>query len=39
MIKQLKEEVYNANIALVKSGLVTLTWGNVSGISRATVRL
>lgn len=35
MIKQLKEEVYNANIALVKSGLVTLTWGNVSGISRA----
>jgi L-ribulose-5-phosphate 4-epimerase len=35
MIDQLKEEVYKANITLVKSGLVTLTWGNVSGISRA----
>jgi L-ribulose-5-phosphate 4-epimerase len=35
MLKRLKEEVYKANITLVKSGLVTLTWGNVSGISRA----
>ncbi len=34
MLKQLKEEVYKANVALVKSGLVTLTWGNVSGINR-----
>jgi L-ribulose-5-phosphate 4-epimerase len=35
MLDRLKREVYEANIALVKSGLVTLTWGNVSGISRA----
>jgi L-ribulose-5-phosphate 4-epimerase len=35
MLKRLKEEVYKANITLVKSGLVALTWGNVSGISRA----
>ena len=34
MLKRLKEEVYKANITLVKCGLVTLTWGNVSGISR-----
>ncbi|RPI01874.1 MAG: L-ribulose-5-phosphate 4-epimerase AraD [Ignavibacteriae bacterium] len=31
MIKQLKEEVCAANIDLQKLGLVTLTWGNVSG--------
>lgn len=35
MIQQLKEEVYKANLDLVKHGLVTLTWGNVSGIKRA----
>lgn len=34
MIEQLKEEVCNANLELVKLGLVTLTWGNVSGIYR-----
>ncbi len=34
MLEQLKEEVCNANLELVKLGLVTLTWGNVSGISR-----
>jgi L-ribulose-5-phosphate 4-epimerase len=28
---QLKSDVYNANIALVESGLVMLTWGNASG--------
>lgn len=33
-IKQLQESVYEANIALVKNGLVILTWGNVSGIDR-----
>lgn len=33
-IKQLQESVYEANIALVKYGLVILTWGNVSGIDR-----
>ncbi len=36
MLEQLKEDVLNANLALLKSGLVTLTWGNVSGISRNT---
>ncbi len=34
MLEQLKEEVYNANIELPKRGLVTYTWGNVSGINR-----
>ncbi len=33
-IKQLQESVYEANIKLVKHGLVILTWGNVSGIDR-----
>lgn len=31
----LKEEVYNANIELVKRNLVIYTWGNVSQIDRA----
>lgn len=34
-IKELKQEVYNANLKLVEYGLVTLTWGNVSGIDRS----
>ena len=33
MLEQLKESVCQANLELVKQGLVTLTWGNVSGIS------
>ncbi|MEJ2246210.1 MAG: L-ribulose-5-phosphate 4-epimerase AraD [Acidobacteriota bacterium] len=33
MIDQLRDEVYQANIALRRYGLVTLTWGNVSGIN------
>lgn len=33
MLEQLKEQVCQANLDLVKHGLVTLTWGNVSGIS------
>ena len=32
MLEELKEKVLNANQSLVKYGLVTLTWGNVSGI-------
>ncbi len=32
MLEALKNEVYQANMALVKHGLVTFTWGNVSGI-------
>ncbi|AOZ93941.1 L-ribulose-5-phosphate 4-epimerase [Paenibacillus crassostreae] len=34
MLEQLKEEVLEANLALPKYGLVTFTWGNVSGIDR-----
>ncbi|MGA3287946.1 MAG: L-ribulose-5-phosphate 4-epimerase [Bacteroidota bacterium] len=34
MLKRLKEEVCTANLELLKLGLVTLTWGNVSAISR-----
>lgn len=34
MLEQLKEKVYQANLDLVKHGLVLFTWGNVSGIDR-----
>ncbi|GET25419.1 L-ribulose-5-phosphate 4-epimerase [Prolixibacter sp. NT017] len=34
MLEQLKEEVFQANLDLVKHGLVIFTWGNVSGIDR-----
>ena len=33
MLESLKEQVCEANLELVDFGLVTLTWGNVSGIS------
>jgi L-ribulose-5-phosphate 4-epimerase len=33
MLERLKDEVCQANLDLVTHGLVTLTWGNVSGIS------
>jgi L-ribulose-5-phosphate 4-epimerase len=33
MLEELRSEVCRANRALVAHGLVTLTWGNVSGIS------
>lgn len=36
MLEKLKEEVYLANMELPKRGLVTFTWGNVSGIDRET---
>lgn len=36
MLEQLKQEVYKANMDLVKHGLVIFTWGNVSGIDRET---
>ncbi len=35
MLNELKEQVFEANLALVKYGLVIFTWGNVSGISRS----
>lgn len=34
MLEKLKKQVYDANMALVKNGLVLFTWGNVSGIDR-----
>jgi L-ribulose-5-phosphate 4-epimerase len=34
MLKQLKETVFQANLLLPKYGLVTFTWGNVSGVDR-----
>lgn len=35
MLESLKEKVFLANLQLPKHGLVTFTWGNVSGIDRA----
>lgn len=34
MLEEMKKRVYNANIMLKNSGLVVLTWGNVSEIDR-----
>ena len=34
MLEALKEEVFHANLDLVKHGLVIFTWGNVSAIDR-----
>lgn len=34
MLEKLKEQVLKANLLLPKYGLVTFTWGNVSGIDR-----
>lgn len=34
MLEELKEKVWEANLMLPKYGLVTFTWGNVSGIDR-----
>lgn len=36
MLESLKKEVYEANLQLPALGLVTFTWGNVSGIDRET---
>jgi L-ribulose-5-phosphate 4-epimerase len=33
-LEQLKQVVYNANLDLVKHGLVLFTWGTVSGVDR-----
>ena len=34
MLEELKELVCKANLELPKHGLVTFTWGNVSGVDR-----
>jgi L-ribulose-5-phosphate 4-epimerase len=36
MLEQLRQQVLAANLLLPKYALVTLTWGNVSGIDRAS---
>ena len=36
MLEELKKQVYEANMELPKRGLITYTWGNVSGIDRAS---
>lgn len=36
MLEALKQAVYEANMELPKRGLITYTWGNVSGIDRET---
>src|SRR5262249_50304295 len=39
MLEELKEQVCHANLQLVREGLVIQTWGNVSGIERASGRV
>lgn len=36
MLEKLKEEVFRQNLRLASSGLVALTWGNVSGFDSAS---
>lgn len=36
MLEALKQQVYEANMELPKRGLVTYTWGNVSGFDKET---
>lgn len=35
MLEQLKEAVFQANLALPKQGLIKYTWGNVSAVDRS----
>ena len=39
MLEQLKQQVCDANLKLVSEGLVIQTWGNVSGVDRASGHL
>jgi L-ribulose-5-phosphate 4-epimerase len=34
LLKKLREEVLEANLELVRKGLVLYTWGNASGVDR-----
>ena len=34
VLEELKKQVYEANMELPRRGLITYTWGNVSGIDR-----
>ena len=35
MLEELRKAVYEANLELPRRGLVTYTWGNVSGLDRS----
>ena len=37
LLTQLKEAVLEANLELVRRGLVMFTWGNVSGVDRESL--
>nr|MBQ5604466.1 class II aldolase/adducin family protein [Bacteroidales bacterium] len=39
MLEELKQQVFKANLDLVKQGLVIFTWGNVSAIDRESGRV
>ena len=39
MLEDLKRQVLEANLALPKHNLVTLTWGNVSAVDRERASL
>ena len=39
MLEQLKQQVFDANLALPAHKLVTFTWGNVSGIDRESAMM
>ena len=36
MLEKLRQEVLEANLSLVRHGLVLFTWGNVSAIDRSS---
>ncbi|MFN8257872.1 MAG: L-ribulose-5-phosphate 4-epimerase [Bacteroidales bacterium] len=36
MLENLKEQVFQANLDIIRNGLVFMTWGNASGIDRET---
>ena len=38
MLEDLKQKVYEANMELPRRGLITYTWGNVSGIDQMCIR-
>lgn len=39
MLEELKKQVWQANLALPKYGLVTFTWGNVSAVDRESGKI
>ena len=39
MLEELKKQVCEANLQLVREGLVIQTWGNVSGVDRVSGHL